>query len=429
MACFMNVIHIIIFNLLGVVRGQVKVDNDDNIEPFSLLCRIYNVAKNPPINYVDLQEPQKIVEEIDTLNSSIWEEKRSNETEHVGNSWEAELNSAVTKETAIAHLSINQMTRRAHKILEEIRRMNLSEEIEKAKVEFHKVIYGEDGDEGSLCHATVRDMDNRSKACGVPGEDARGDHAGNNLVVDFFCLCAQRTEEDGANKVCGFYVGRISHFYGWSELGPWGSSTMWASIKGGCGKHMQEHPKSTVEARHILDQFLKHLKTGGVYRQMKSGNTGRDIVVEGSERKEGMLGTGVTVSGVSDFKCDGKEGGKKGSNGASPGGVCVYYGPESKWQNIRWLKQFQTALETVDAANNQTAAIQRSIEKLRMLQHRAEEIYETTKVILEIRNPVGLPAAFQSVGGNLTAYNATRTRSHSHSHNPYFMPLWVFLFL
>ncbi|CCD16272.1 Variant surface glycoprotein [Trypanosoma congolense IL3000] len=437
MACFVNVLAVllVVFGSTVSCQKELEIGRDDNIEPFSLLCRIYNVAKNPPINYVDLLEADKIVEEIDALNASLVEPKSVNETEPMENSVGAQLRHTTTREAALLQISLNQITQRAHKILEDIRKINVTKEIEKAKAEFNKVIFGEDGNESNLCHATVKGMDNRSDVCGKPGQGSRGNGAGKNLVVDFFCLCAQRTESsEGAKQACGFHVGRIDKHYGWGEQGPWGSSTMWASIKGGCGKHMQRHPKSTAEARHILDQFLKHLRTGGVYRQIKcekDRNNCKDAIVEGSHRKVGMLGTGVTVSEGSAINCDGKEGGKEGKrNGnVNPGGVCVYYGSESNsWEeNIEWLKQFKTALTSVDTANNQTATIQRSIQKLQMLQQRVEEISETAKVISEIKYPIRLASLFQNASGNLTAHNATRIRSYSYNPNLYFIPLCVLL--
>ncbi|CCD16590.1 Variant surface glycoprotein [Trypanosoma congolense IL3000] len=417
MSFFKNVVAFLVMAVGSFVSGQVEVAKDDNIEPFALLCRIYNVAKNPPINYVDLEEPFEIVREIDALNRSLLEEGRLTEEEDAGNHSEAQVKPTVTREAAVAQISLNQITQRAHKILEEIKKVNVTEEVGKVKAEFNKVIFGDGGNEDNLCQATVNDMDNRSKACGPPGLTSNGESAGKNLVVDFFCLCAQRTDEEGANQVCGFYVGRISHYYGWDDKnGPWGSSTMWASVKGGCGKHMHQHPKSTSEVRHILDQFLKHLKTGGVYRW---GN-GK---VEGSNRKEGMLGTGV---GKNENDSNGPTcNGKKGKNGQTPGGICVYYGPSDWDSNIHWLKKFRTALNRVENINNQTATIQRSIEKLNMLLHRSEEIYETGKVMLEIQNPVGLTAALQNSSGNLTAFNSTRFRSYGYRPHTYFIALLV----
>nr|CCD21842.1 VSG [Trypanosoma congolense IL3000] len=245
----------------------------------------------------------------------------------MGNSWEARLKSVVTRETVLTQLSLYKITQRAHNIFEEMKRVNATRDVEKAKAEFNKVIFWENRNESDLCHATVNGLGNRSVACGKPGQEKKGTRAGKNLVMDFFCLSVQRQDGEGINQICGFYAGsgykngRIV----WSKQGPWGSSTMWASIKWGCGKHMQQHPKSTAEARHILEQFLKHLKTGGVYR-WGSGNE-----VKGINRKEGMLGTcaGTNTGSGTDIPCDGKKGEKTGTK---PGGVCLYYGPESEWE-------------------------------------------------------------------------------------------------
>ncbi|CCD17032.1 unnamed protein product [Trypanosoma congolense IL3000] len=187
---------------------------------------------------------------------------------------------------------------------------------------------------------------------------------------------------------------------------------MWASIKKECENLLHQHPKSTKEGYEVLSDFFTHLKSGGVYR-WGSRN------VEGSNRKEGMLGTSGWKNGGygSGPVCDGK----KGSNGEH-GGICVYYGPETQWEeDIDWLKKLKNALETVDDINNQTATIQRDIEKLQMLQHRAEEIYETAKVISKVQNPVGLTALPNANTKRLTAYN-TAWRYH-------LLAPWVILIL
>ncbi|CCD13443.1 unnamed protein product [Trypanosoma congolense IL3000] len=181
---------------------------------------------------------------------------------------------------------------------------------------------------------------------------------------------------------------------------------------------MQQCPTSTAEARHILDQFLKHLKTGGVYRWGEKNDK-----VDGSERKEGMLGTSVGKNGISESEkgpiCNGKE----GKIGQPPGGICVYHGKESNWEtSIHWLKQFRVALETVCATNSQIATIKRNIEKLQTLLHRAEQIYETNKVISEVQKPV-VPKDFQTTAKRLTAYNAAWSH-HPHNH---LILLFVFL--
>ncbi|CCD15242.1 hypothetical protein, unlikely [Trypanosoma congolense IL3000] len=135
-----------------------------------------------------------------------------------------------------------------------------------------------------------------------------------------------------------------------------------------------------------------------------------------------MLGTAVGDEGKNgaDLICDGSRGNGKGQ---PPAGICVYYGQESDWQTIRWLVKLKTALNTVDALNNQTATIQRCIEKLQMLLHRAEKIYETKKVITEVQHPVGLTALHNPTTKRLTAYSASR-RHDTHAH---FHSLWLLL--
>ncbi|CCD17503.1 unnamed protein product, partial [Trypanosoma congolense IL3000] len=174
MAFVVNMVAFLVMAVGSFVSGQVEVAKDDNIEPFSLLCRIYNVAKNPPINNVDLQEADKIVEEIDALNRSLLEEKRLDEKEDAGNNSEAQVKPTVTREPAVAQLSLNQITQRAHKVLEDINKISVTETIETVKAEFNKVIFGDGGNESELCLATVNGVDNRSEVCGKTGDGTKG---------------------------------------------------------------------------------------------------------------------------------------------------------------------------------------------------------------------------------------------------------------
>ncbi|CCD14165.1 unnamed protein product [Trypanosoma congolense IL3000] len=143
MACLVNVIAVAILILLGFVSGQVEVAKDDNIEPFALLCRIYNVAKNPPINYVDLEEPSEIVKEIDALNASLVDLNGPNETDQVENSSGVQRKPTHTRETAVAQAMIKCISQKAHTILEHIRRVNATRDIESVKAEIAQVIFGE----------------------------------------------------------------------------------------------------------------------------------------------------------------------------------------------------------------------------------------------------------------------------------------------
>ncbi|CCD13941.1 Variant surface glycoprotein [Trypanosoma congolense IL3000] len=422
MVWFMNVLLASVFvcSLWGEAAAQgAEVKSIDNAEQFALLCRIYNVAKNPPINHVDLQDPYKIVEEIVSINASFAEEKRLNETEQVGNSSYDQVKPTTTREAAVAQAILRRITQKAHKILEDILNMKATRDIKKIKAEFAQVIFGEDGNESDLCHGALKGVSGRAEACGMTGLSHKGASAGENLVVDFFCLCAQNTEKNnGIEKVCGVQVGGKGDKHGWSDQGPLGSASMWVSIKKGCENLLHQHPKSTEEGHEIIRDFLKHLETGGVYHW--GSNT-----LKGSDRKAGMLGTAAgSDDGAkgSDLVCDGKKGyaGGKKPNGSPPGGICVYYGSEDEWQNIPWLNQFKTTLNTVDAVNNKAATIQGDIQKLQMLLHRAEEIYVTAKMITEIQSPQGLAAFTNTTAKRLTAFNAVRRYSPYH-----FIPAWM----
>ncbi|CCD15001.1 Variant surface glycoprotein [Trypanosoma congolense IL3000] len=414
MACFMIVIAVAFFfasSTTGVRGNSAVVQAGDNAEQFSLLCRIYNVAKNPPINYVDVQDPYEIVEEIDSINISVAEEKQFNETEPVDNSSVAQVKPITTREAAVAQATIRRITQKAHTILDEIRKVNATRDIEKVNDEFAQVIFGEGMNESHLCDGALKDVAERGSACGSPGLSSKGKSAGKNLVMDFFCLCAMRIDnnKEGIHDACGMQVGSSSRNgkHGWDTACPATSSTMWASVKKECGKRLQHYPKSTEEGHEVLRDFLKHLETGGFYRWSESNNNHIS-----SDLKAGMLGTGVGAkeNKGSDLICDGS----RGKSGKTPAGICVYYGPSDWDKNIPWLVKFKAATASVESINNQTATIQRDIENLQTLLHRAEEIYETTKVISEVHNPA-TQANFHTASKRLTAYSAA-WRQHPYAH-------------
>ncbi|CCD14214.1 Variant surface glycoprotein [Trypanosoma congolense IL3000] len=418
---FVNVLlaTVVICSWCGYAVGQpgAEVKATDNAEQFALLCRIYNVAKNPPIHHVDLQDPLKIVKEIDVINASLVDPKWLNETDQVENSSGVQLQPTTTREAAVAQALIRRITKKAHNILEEIGNVNTTRDIEKVKSEFDQVIFGEAGSKVGLCHGALKGVGERGNACGISGLQKKGQSAGKNLVVDFFCLCAQRNNE-GIQDSCKVKVGSKSDEHSWGSGAPSGSSSMWASIKKECGNLLHQNPKSTKEGHEVLADFFKHLKSGGLHRW---GNT-KSIL--GSGRKAGMLGTsaGTEQEKGGDILCDGSKGYAQRNSGKPPGGICVFYGEESEWDNIDWVNKFKNALATLKSTNNKTATIQRDIQKLQMLLHRAEQIYETAKVITEIQNPV-VPTNLQTASKRLTAYNAAKR------HNPYahFILLFVLL--
>ncbi|CCD17311.1 unnamed protein product [Trypanosoma congolense IL3000] len=268
---FVNVLlaTVVICSWCGDAAGQpgAEVKSMDNAEQFALLCRIYNLAKNPPIHHVDLQDHVKIVEEIDTINSSFSESKLLNETEMTVNASLTALKPTTTREAAVAQAILRRISQKAHNILDDIRRLNTTSAIENVKAVFAQVIFGGGGNESDLDKSTLSEVKGRADACGKSGLQSKGQSAGKNLVVDFFCLCAQNSDKNnGIENVCGVKVGSKDDNHSWGANTVLGSPSLWASIKKGCGNLFHRYPNSTKEGHEVLGDFLTHLKSGGVYR-------------------------------------------------------------------------------------------------------------------------------------------------------------------
>ncbi|CCD12572.1 unnamed protein product, partial [Trypanosoma congolense IL3000] len=249
-----------------MANGEHSVNEKDNSEYFSLLCKIYNVANHPPIKPVNTKEYQKIVEDIDALSAA------ANGKESVNTQ---------TEETKSAQTQLIGITQEAHKLLDEIKKENPEGEVEKVKNTFNTVIFGEHGNAGDLYHGALRGVEsNRPKACG--SKEKKGDSAGKNLVVDFFCLCAQPNDvSEGVDKVCGVSVGS-------GDSAGWGGKldspgTMWNEVKKGCEKYIQQSLSSTQGGHFLYREFLDKVMAGG------------NVKVKNLENvpKRGMLGTAV----------------------------------------------------------------------------------------------------------------------------------------
>ncbi|CCD16718.1 unnamed protein product, partial [Trypanosoma congolense IL3000] len=248
---FVNVLlaTVVICSWCGYAVGQpgAEVKATDNAEQFALLCRIYNVAKNPPIHHVDLQDPLKIVKEIDVINASLVNPKWLNETDQVESSSGA-LQPTTTREAAVAQALIRRISQKAHNILDDIRRLNTTSAIENVKAVFAQVIFGGGGNESDLDKSTLSEVKGRADACGKSGLQSKGQSAGKNLVVDFFCLCAQNSDKNnGIENVCGVKVGSKDDNHSWGANTVLGSPSLWASIKKGCGNLFHRYPNSTKE--------------------------------------------------------------------------------------------------------------------------------------------------------------------------------------
>ncbi|CCD13807.1 Variant surface glycoprotein [Trypanosoma congolense IL3000] len=327
-------------------QGGLTVSQDDNSEYFALLCKIYNVAHNPPIKPVDTKEYQKIVDDINALSAAV------NGKEGV-NTQSEEARSAQTQLVGI--------TREAHKLLNEIRRVNPEGEVERARNTFNQVIFGEHGKEGDLYHGTLIRGQNRMAACGGKTQ-GKGTSAGKNLVVDFFCLCAQHNiVGEGIDNVCGVTVGS-------DDGAVWGTTlqleyTIWKEVKNGCEKFATQGVTSTQDGFSLYHKFLAKVKEGGKVKVNNSGTV----------HKHGMLGTAVSDTGKTDFNCNGKA---VSTGRVNVAGVCIFYGNQHQEQNIKWLKKFKEGLQLIDKLNTETASWQH---QLTTLLNRARELYEKVK--------------------------------------------------
>ncbi|CCD13156.1 Variant surface glycoprotein [Trypanosoma congolense IL3000] len=366
--------------------ADVPVKADDNVEAFSLLCRIYNVAKHPPTKHVDTKDYQRIVEEIDTLSVLVSRYERVN---------------TKTKEAKLAQQQLVGVSGEAHKILEEVKNVNPEGEAEKAKEAFNSVIFGEQGKEEDLCHGPLRGMESESRitTCGGNNPEKKGESSGKNLIVDFFCLCAQPNEDDeGVAKVCGVSVG-TADCLGWGTK-LYQTDEIWREVKKGCEAFGPQSTTSTQDGHSIYREFLDKIAVGGKVKVKNS-----DTVT-----KPGMLGTAVSDTGKTNFNCNGKKTvvtrDKVGS------GSCVFYGVDKLENNTAWLKQFKTGLEIIDKLNNKTASWQ---SKLTTLINRARGIYEGAKKASQkeeedIEEPKAAPLPNQAE--NETAESTTPSKLH-----------------
>ncbi|CCD11632.1 unnamed protein product, partial [Trypanosoma congolense IL3000] len=261
------------------------------------------MAKNLPIRHADTKDSQKVVQEIEAFSASLspeewftgvrqsknhatlpeyfkkaypdyekqWEAWKKTVT-RVSSGKEYTRGNPTTRKAKIAHIRLQKVTQKAHKIIEEIKKINITE-VEKANDTFNRVIFGDNGGANTpICDGPLKDLagSKRDAACGAGGLGSAGGAAGKNLVVDFFCLCTGRrtsdNKDEGQGSACGITVG-VGEGLGWGGTkSPWGSTNMWGKIKEGCGQFTTSGTKSTSEARAILGESLTKLTEGGKIR-------------------------------------------------------------------------------------------------------------------------------------------------------------------
>ncbi|CCD14242.1 Variant surface glycoprotein [Trypanosoma congolense IL3000] len=366
-----------------MANAKDSVNEGDNREPYELLCRIYNVAQYPPIKPVDTKEYQKIVDDIDALSAA------ANGKERVNTQSEA---------TKSAQTQLIGVTHEAHNLLDGIKKVNPEGEVEKTRNEFNQVIFGEHEKEGEPSHGALKVEPKRMAACAGTNLLKNGESAGKNLVVDFFCLCAQYDDfNEGVHKVCGVSVGNGKNSgWGGKLVSP---DTMWNEVKNGCEKFANQGVTSTHAGYSLYGEFLAKVTTGG------------NIKAKNSEKvqKPGMLGTAVSKTGDTNFNCNGKA----GTGRVNVAGVCVFYGDKHQEQNIAWLKKFKEGLQLIDKLNTETASWQH---QLTTLLNRARELYEKVKADtqLEEENKDDSPLAqHPNPDENENADSTTQSMRHS----------------
>ncbi|CCD12950.1 Variant surface glycoprotein [Trypanosoma congolense IL3000] len=362
------------------------VKENDNRGPFELLCKIYNVANHPPIKPVDTKEYQKIVDDIDALRAAANGKERVN---------------TQSEETKSAQTQLIRITHEARKLLEEIKRVNPEGEAESARHAFNQVIFGKNGKE-DLSQRGLEVVKSRPVACGRKPLDKKGESAGKNLIVDFFCLCAKHDHAEGVDKVCGVSVGS-GDGAGWRGEKLDSIATMWDEVKDGCEKFSKRGVTSTQDGYSLYHDFLAKVKAGG------------NIKVKKTETipKHGMLGTAVSETGKNDLNCNGKKEVSTSRTSSSGSGVCIFYGNHHQEQNIEWLKKFKEGLQLIDKLNTETASWQH---QLTTLLNRARELYEKVKAesqLEEVDMEEPIAAQHPNPDENENADSSTRSMRHS----------------
>ncbi|CCD14393.1 Variant surface glycoprotein [Trypanosoma congolense IL3000] len=365
-----------------MANAAVSVVQGDNVKPFSLLCKIYNVANHPPIKPVNTKEYQKIVDDINALSTAANGKERVN---------------TQSEETKSAQTQLIGVTHEARKLLGEIKKVNPEGEVERARNAFNQVIFGKNGKE-DLSQRGLELEPRRMTACG--SKEQVGTSAGKNLIVDFFCLCAEYNENsERVAKVCGVSLGS-GDGTGWGGTKLYPIATMWNEVKNGCETFSKQGVTSTQGGHFLYREFLDTISEGGKIKVNNSGTV----------PKHGMLGTAVSHGGNSDFNCNGKASVMR----IGSAGVCVFYGNHHQEENIDWLKKFKAGLQLIDKLNTETASWQH---QLTTLLNRARDLYEKVKADTQLENEEDTDdsplAQHPNPDENENADSTTRSQRHS----------------
>ncbi|CCD13403.1 Variant surface glycoprotein [Trypanosoma congolense IL3000] len=389
----------------------------DTADHFGILCRIYKVSTATSTSISSTAEVSQIQSRVDQINASLSDDKwfnellkERNDTE-LGNEPNAE-NGARSEDwmrwrkaalevnesnnfeklpsgSTAARLARNKLKRigsQMERVIEEIKKKSGASRLEEIAKLFKRAIYGNTQNEKdvNLYQGAV----NRNETCGgESGFSGKVAHAGKSLVLDFLCLCGKA--EGGEPKVCGELV-NVNDAGNWNTTTGENGERNWNIIKGACEK--TEFPKSGLAAEGLraVADFENALSKGT--KTIAPAGRGNFAV------HPGVFGVCNSARYYLTEPAIGCGGGRDRKSC-----ICVYYGAASDWKNIQWLQHTKSALRLLEAAET----TQLDMTRLKMLQSRAEEIYEEAKMTLEHENP--------------------RWRMRSHSYHPSFFLPWTLL--
>nr|APD73063.1 variant surface glycoprotein 1125.221 [Trypanosoma brucei] len=175
--------------------------------------------------------------------------------------------------------------------------------------------------------ATAYASDNRQTTCGATAHERPGKAAGKSLAQDALCLCGKSTSQTEA-KACGD-LGTNAPTN--SNADTTVQTDDWAKLKKACQATQSSKASTAGDIRAAIAVF-----SGKIAKAQGTGHNRRRVL--GKLNGDGANG------------CD-------GSNSATAGGSCVYYGyePAQPPAPIAWLTLLNQAADKIDKANQAAA--------------------------------------------------------------------------
>nr|AAA16960.1 variable surface glycoprotein [Trypanosoma congolense] len=385
-----------LFVVGNMLRGFSATAPAKNQAEFSLLCTIYNIAATPPNHLYDASELFKIEREIDEINASLSDEKWFNEiakaedasklgedfktendiTEESWSRWKAAVSATAAKGGKFPRLSsdgngkklalakLKNIANQVGQVRRKIEGHGQEKDLNEAKKFFDKAIYGETAG-GEWPKDGYPVATSRQATCGTSAT-AAGTASGQSLIQDFLCLCGkQGSSNDADGKECTVKPPVAAS---WAAAGGGSTGTdksgeaTWREIKAGCNRTGTRRGTRTSadNLQAAIEAFLHALASK----------------LSGTTSLPGVFGAtqGTDLSN-----------GCKGQINSNDG-ICVVYGTDpAQWTTkIVWLKNMIEALKLLRKAEDATSSIQADLSHLKMLQHRAEEVYLEAQTAVEL---------------------------------------------